>query len=159
MQRLRRASVAATGVLLTHVPVLASCSASAATHTASPLPTTKTTAAPAVQTGTSQALAMVGQLLTSQSNVGEPVSIREVMATQRQFTSQLNTIAARIPQRNGPMLIQIQAVNNEIAAAILSHPVNATIPQTATGLQGFCTKVIDAQSARAQLATRLKCTL
>jgi hypothetical protein len=148
MQWLTRARIAATGTPLTHVPMRAGCSTRAASHTASPLPTSRMMAAPAVEIAACQTLATAGQPLTWLSKDGEHISSREAKTTQQRSTLQLHAIAARTTCTHGLVSTQIQAANNAITAAMLRLPGSVTIARTAMGLQGFhSTSVTHARAA------------
>ena len=103
-----------------------------------------------------QRLTTINQSLTQLSNVGEKTTVGEVKAAQQKLTTALNALS-RLPGSGGTTLSDLQAANDQLAAAIKDQPDSATMGQLSVKLQDFQGKVTQAQTAATKLSSTLKC--
>ena len=103
-----------------------------------------------------QRLTTINESLTQLSNVGEKTTVGEVKAAQQKLTTALNALS-RLPGSGGTTLSDLQAANDQLAAAIKDQPDSATMGQLSVKLQDFQGKVTQAQTAATKLSSTLKC--
>jgi hypothetical protein len=145
---MRRAVIALIALLL-----LAARSPSA------PWPTVRLATATAPAQGAAcRALAAVEQSLTSLSTIDANTTLSKAQVLQRQVTFALNRLVVLTPGRTGPILIQVQSANNQLAAALKSYPDNPTMGQTSIDLHALKHEVTAWQGELTQLASARTCT-
>ena len=105
-----------------------------------------------------QAVATVNQSLTSLSTINANTTVSEALMRQGTVTHALNKLVILKPGPTGPILIEVQAANNQLAATLRSYPDNPTMGQTSIDLHGLKNQVTVWQGQMRQLASALKCT-
>lgn len=104
-----------------------------------------------------QRVVEINQTLAQLATIGDNTTIGEVKALQQKLSKALDTLD-KVPVGSGNALSDLQAANDQLAAAIKDLPDSATVGEVGPRLQDFQGKVSRAQAAATKLSSTLHCS-
>jgi hypothetical protein len=105
-----------------------------------------------------KAVASVNSSLTSLASINSNTTVGQVKSIQQNISTQLTTVAKRVPGGGGFAMSQLTSATNQLNTALQGQPDSATLSHTSVNLQGLKSKVASAQSAVSHVSSTLKCS-
>jgi hypothetical protein len=103
-------------------------------------------------------LATIHTTLAPLKEQAQNITVGQVKAAQEKIATAAQQLVAQIPSDDAPTLDNLKTANTNLTNALNGHPDTATVGEIAAAQPGYEDAVTKAQTAQANLSTKLECT-